>query len=561
MTLTVVKSEVKRFLRSEEAEVLVLKGAWGTGKTFMWKQLVLDFVSRESLPTRRYSYVSLFGVNSLQDFKFLLFQQSVPNSTIGTEPSISSFRKNAIEFSETFGRKSFNWFANLPIIKDFSSELRSITFLSLNKTLICLDDFERKGKGLEVRDALGLVSQLKEEKGCKVVLIMNDSGLDKVDCKEFDRYREKVIDIELGFDPTVEECISIGLDLKDELDRKLEPKVRKLGIKNIRIIFRIKRLVRVVAPHLQELEPEILDQAIHTIVLFCWCYLSDDGVSPNYEFVKKSGLLLMGLRDEELSDKEKSWASILQGYGFMSVDEFDLVLADTVETGYVDLATFTKPLSALNAQVLANKGDKSFEEAWRLYHDSFDNNQEDVITMIYDRFLANVKYISPLNLNSTVSLLRELDRGDLADSCILHYIESRRDAPTLFDLKSYSFAGDITDEKIREAFNRVHIDLAPKKSLKETIRGIADKNGWGRGDIEVMAEASENDYYEFFKSEKGQQIHNVVNACLQFKRIQGTNDRERSISDKAEAALRRIATESKVNRRRVASYGIRENAT
>jgi len=562
MTLSVVKAEIERFLRSEEAEVLVLKGGWGTGKTFTWKKLIAEFVSRESLPTIRYSYVSLFGVNSLQDFKFLLFQQSVPNSTIGNDPSISAFRENALGFSETFARKGFNWFAKLPILKDFSSEVRSLAFLSIKKTLVCVDDFERKAKELEARDVLGLISQLKEEKGCKVVLIMNDGGLDEADFKEFEKYREKVIDIELGFDPNVEECISIGLDSEDELDRKLEPKLLKLGIKNIRVIFRIKRLIRIVLPHLREFEPEILDQAIHTIALFSWCYLSDDSVSPNYDFVKNSGLKLMGLSDDEISDVEKAWSGILQDYGFISVDEFDLVLADVVETGYVNPNSFSNPLSALNAQLLANKGEKSFSEAWHHYHDSFDNNQEEVINLIYERFRENVKYISALNLNGTVSLLRELGRDDLADTCISHYIENRRDEPKLFDLDSYSFAGDITDKRLRQEFNRVHIDIAPQKSLRETVREIAGKNGWGRRDIEVMAEASEDDYYELFKTEQGRHLHSFVNACLQFKRIQGTSDRERSISDNAEAALRRIATESKVNRRRVAIYGIHiEDAT
>ena len=239
------------------------------------------------------------------------------------------------------------------------------------------------------------------------------------------------------------------------------------------------------------------------------------------------------------------------------MDEFDLVLAEVVETGYVNPNHFRKPLPALNAQVLANKGDRSFSEAWRLYHDSFDDNQEEVINLIYDRFKTNVNYISPLNLNGTVSLLRELGRADLADSCIAYYLENRNDNPQLFDLDGYSFAGDITDEKIREEFNRIHVETAPKKSLRDTVEGIAGKNGWGRSDIEVMAEASEDDYFEFFKTEKGEHLRRFVNACLQFKRFQNTSEREHLISNKAEAALKRIAAESEVNRRRVASYGIR----
>ncbi|MDD4402250.1 MAG: hypothetical protein PHI24_10335 [Desulfitobacteriaceae bacterium] len=559
MSLKIVTAEIERFLKAPEPEVLVIRGEWGTGKTYAWKNHI-SRLSSSGLPTSRYSYVSLFGVNSLYEFKFLLFQQSIPNATIGTEPSMASFKENASGFAESFGRKGFKFFERLPVVKDFASEIRSFAFLSLRNTLICIDDVERKGRDLDVREILGVVSQLKEEKACKVVLIMNQSGLDDDNDSQFEKYREKVIDVELAFAPTVQECASIGLDQSQKLDARLVPLVLKLGIKNIRIIFRIKRLVRIVFPHLERFEPEVLQQAIHSLTLFTWCYLSDDAVSPNYEFVKKSGLGLMGLRDEEASEDEKAWNSVLQGYGLMAIDEFDLVLAELVETGYVDAEKLDGPASTLNAQVIADKGDKSFGEAWRLYHDSFENNQEQVVEMIFKRFKENVKYITPLNLNGTVSLLRELRRDDLADQCIEHYILNRKDQPKLFDLDSYAFAGDITDEKIKDAFAKTFVDIEPELSLRDAIARIADKQGWGRKDIEVMSAASEGDYYDLFKAEKGEHLRSFVIACLQFKRISGTSEKEQSISSKAEAALKRIGSESDVNRRRVASYGVEVDA-
>jgi hypothetical protein len=559
MTLKIVKSEIARFLAAREPEVIALKGAWGIGKTYSWKKLISDISKTMDLPTHRYSYVSLFGVNSLQDFKFLLFQQSVPNNIIGREASISSFRDNVIGFSESLGRKGFRWFAKLPVFKDFSPELHSLAFLSLKNTLVCIDDLERKGQGLEVGDILGLISQLKEEKNCKVVLIMNDKGFAQSDFEEFEKYREKVIDVELRFDPTVEECIEIALEENEEMARKLKIRISQLGIKNIRIIFRIKRLVRLIAPYLNSSEPELIDQAIHTLTLLTWCYLSGDDVSPNYEYVKKSRPFLLGLGKDDLSDKEKIWNATLQDYGFLNVDEFDLVLAELVETGYVSADKLMKPLENLNSQILANKGDKSFQEAWCLYHDSFANNQDQVISLIYERFKENTKYISPLNLNGTVSLLRELGRGDLADDCIEHYIKERKDEPELFNLDRYPFRGDIKDQKIIEEFNKEYVKLSPQKSLRETIAGIAGKNGWGRKDIEIMASASEGEYYQIFKSEKGEHLHSFVNACLQFNRIGNTSEKEKLVASKAEAALRRIAEESEINRRRVASYGINVN--
>lgn len=558
MSLKIVTSEIERFLKSSEPEVLVLRGKWGTGKTYLWKALVREF-AQSDLPTSRYSYVSMFGINSLDDFRYLLFQQCVPNKTIGTVPSMSSFKENAAAFAESYGRKSASLFSKLPVVKDFMSEVRSLAYLSVNNTLICIDDVERKGKDLDIREILGVVSQLKEEKSCKVILIMNQSGLDSENIFQFETYREKVIDIELAFSPTAKECASIGLDLSQPIDAQLKPLILKLGITNIRVIFRIKRLIKLVHPHLEKLEPEVFHQAIHTLALFTWCYLSDDEVSPNYEFVKKSGLGFMMAweeDDEKSSEKEKAWRSVLLDYGVTSIDEFDLTLAEIVETGFVIPEKLESAANNLNAQIVANKGDQSFGEAWKLYHDSFDDNQAQVIQLIFDRFKENVKYITPLNLNATVSLLRELNRDDLADECIDYYVESRKDESDLFDLDEYPFAGDIRDKKIIDSFAKAISETEPELSLRDVVARIAGKNGLSRNDIEVMSAASVDEYYNLFKSEKGAHLRGFVKACLQFKRIAGTTEEQQSISSKAEEALKRIGSESDINRRRVSSYGI-----
>lgn len=561
MSLKIIVDEIERFLRSPDPEVLVIRGEWGTGKTFTWKRLLNEF-RKDDLPTKRYSYVSLFGVNTLEDFRFLLFQQCITNSAIGTEPSMQSFKENAASFAESYGRKATKLLNRIPIISDFMGEVKSLAYLSLGETLICIDDLERKGKDLDVREILGTISQLKEEKSCKIVLILNASGLDSENRSQFEAYREKVIDIELAFSPTAEECAEIALTPHSLTDTQLRPLLLKLGITNIRVIFRIKRLIKIVTPHLKDFEPELLQQAMHTLTLFTWCYLSDDGVSPPYEFLKGSRLNILGVPDDEVdSEEENGWRSILQDYSFFDIDEFDLVLADVVETGYVNARVLRKTATNLNSQVLANKGDKSFSEAWRLYHDSFSDNQDQVVDLMFSRFKENAAYITPMNLNGTVSLLRELNRDDLADECIEYYIETRKSEYKLFDLDDYAFADDITDPGIKNAFEKAMVDAEPELTLRDVVTRIAGKNGWGIKDIEVMSNASVDDFYQLFKSENGDHLRSYVKACLQFKRISNTSDTEKAISSTAEEALKRIGAESDINRRRVSSYGVKVDAT
>jgi len=62
----------------------------------------------------------------------------------------------------------------LPIVKGHVGGLGPIWYLTVNRTIICIDDIERRRKNLDLRDVLGLITRLKEQKHCKVWLILND---------------------------------------------------------------------------------------------------------------------------------------------------------------------------------------------------------------------------------------------------------------------------------------------------------------------------------------------------------------------------------------------------
>ena len=41
MSIAVVKNQINTFLATEKPEVIAIKGAWGVGKTYSWKQFLL----------------------------------------------------------------------------------------------------------------------------------------------------------------------------------------------------------------------------------------------------------------------------------------------------------------------------------------------------------------------------------------------------------------------------------------------------------------------------------------------------------------------------------------
>lgn len=559
MSIEIVKSQIQEFLSNDKPEVLAIKGAWGVGKTYCWNKFLLDAKNSNNIALERYSYVSLFGINSLDALKYSIFEHVIKREMIGTEANIETFKSNTTGLLEVLGRKSLGWFKGASLLKSFTPAIESISFLSLNNSLICIDDLERRGASLSMKDALGLVSQLKEQKKCKIVLLLNDKeeGLE-----EYIKYREKVIDVELKFEPTSFESAEIAFNTYAKGGERLSEFTQKLDIKNIRVLKKIERLVNIVLPLSADYEPEIEHQIRHSLVLFSWCYYCANDGAPPLEFVTNLGYDIWGLGEEkeEEDDEKNLWKNLVSSYEYQHTDELDLVLAEAVKTGYIEEEKFKNEASKKNEQIRASKSEGSFSETWRLYHDSFDDNKEEVITKLYESFKKNVKNITPTNLNGTVRLFRELGEEDKASEIIDFYIQQRKGEKELFNMKEVNFFGDIKDEEIISKFNGVYQASVTVESAADVLKRIAGKNGWNQEDEVVLANTSIDEYYQLFKNEKGGHLSSYIYTCLKFGRFGNAGDQKKEIANRATEALKIIASESELNKRRVKKFGVEIDA-
>src|SRR5713101_5286870 len=145
MTSTkLVKSEILRFLASKEPEVICVTGAWGVGKTYTWKALLEDAAGNASLGLTKYSYVSLFGLNSLAELKLAIAEnlQVIETDDLVVADQGLAKAKNALLGSVKYV-KGFT--SAIPYVGKAISESGDLYFsLVANSQLICIDDLDRK---------------------------------------------------------------------------------------------------------------------------------------------------------------------------------------------------------------------------------------------------------------------------------------------------------------------------------------------------------------------------------------------------------------------------------
>lgn len=557
MAIDIIKKQIACFLSSEAPEVMSIKGAWGVGKTYAWNTYLTTARNQNKIALKKYSYVSLFGINSLDDLKFSIFENMVDGKQIGRKPTVGSFKANTAELLKTLGRKSLPFLPSDTTVAHYRSMIDDLAFLSLEKTLICIDDFERKGRSIEAQDILGLITQLKEQKKCKIVLILNDESLSEGSSVDYVKLREKVIDAELRFAPSAEDCADIAL-ASGTVGTLLRNNIVKLKINNIRIIKKIEKLAGLLLPHLKSYDRQIVVQALKTLTLLTWCYYGQSQDVPDYNFVLSRTSAFSDL-DEDLtmSTQQQSWCAVLRHYDNFSVDDFDLQIAGLVESGYVDEKLFKEQGDLLNERILSVRSESSFQEAWRKYHESFADNAQEMIDCLSDSFKYNARFISPVNLDGAVKLLRNLGKNRLASKIIDLYIEKRGDDPDLFNLESSLLPGQVKDPEVIGKFRDKQERLRSKKSLPDICRSLLDSDGGCEEDELVLAQATVEEYVDLFKSQSGPQLSDFIDLCLNYGRVGGTTEYQKQISDKTTEALIRIGRESRLNASRVRRFGVR----
>ncbi len=264
MHITNLKKRLKNIFEKDEPIVISINGKWGVGKTYFWH----DF--KEELTNKKTAYVSLFGKETISDIRTDIFLQ-VFYKNEQTEKK-SKIRNFLSKFLPNKGKQILK--SAKELIKTRSPSYVSALMVLLDKqhfkgVIVCFDDFERLSSLLELKEVLGFISELKEQKNCKVVMILNEEKLKGDNGTILTEYKEKLIDYDFNYDPDPSESLAI---LQDKLttfkDYPLEEYLTEHKVNNIRIINRIINALNdfsFIQTHIKG-KPEVTTEIVGSII-------------------------------------------------------------------------------------------------------------------------------------------------------------------------------------------------------------------------------------------------------------------------------------------------------
>ncbi|KYK79647.1 P-loop NTPase fold protein [Aggregatibacter actinomycetemcomitans] len=190
-----IEEKLLNLINQADSFAIALTGEWGIGKTHFWKNFYEK--NHNNFKMNKYSYVSLFGIDSLESFKYQIAinthdTKQKKDYLLHIKKAFSSIISN-IDFPK-LEAKGFS-------LSVTQSMINSIISNFIEDTVICIDDFERKSDKLDTREIMGLINFLKEEKKCKIIMILHEDK--SKDLEVFREYKEKVFDDVLILDENI----------------------------------------------------------------------------------------------------------------------------------------------------------------------------------------------------------------------------------------------------------------------------------------------------------------------------------------------------------------------
>lgn len=567
MSFSQARTAVHRFLDKQEPRVLAVRGDWGVGKTFLWREIIKERGAGYRL--KKYAYVSLFGVESLRDLKQQIVQKTRAGKDAATPPTVESATHSMVEAfakkKDAAGRMARNWrggirMANdvtrmIPILEKAGSLVENLLQLSLRDTLICLDDIERKGTGLRTEDVFGLISELKEEQGCSIVLLLNDDALRGDVERGYGDFRDKVVDIEVKLAPLSAECCDLVIPPHHSYRQHLTTYVEQLRVTNMRIIRRCADLLSDLEPLLSGREEAVIEETVKSIVFFCWCWFHRrDGV-PTLESVIAAGsdpYVALFKERKDMTSEESKLRDVMRSYGHFENSAIDEPLAAYVRDGYCDESRFKQALDLRDADARRDRAGTSWRSVFeRYYHGQFGDNEtefRDAIRLLIEEHGA---LLNGRELDQAVQFLRWLGRDKEAEDLIDRYIDVNSHRPEVFDTRAYSEFQELKDPYIIRRFKEVYVPAEDTRPVFDVALEIVKNDSWNQADIELLVCRTPEQYYELLKTTKTPELRRVCIWLLEHGTVQGASAEWVAIADNLRSALQRIRGESNIDRVRV----------
>jgi len=384
--------------------------------------------------------------------------------------------------------------------------------------VICIDDFERKSSKLDIKDILGYLSQLKEQFGCQIVLILNESKISE-DEKIYKDYKEKIIDFEFSFEPSIEEAFSICEPSMSAFKAEFKEYCKQVSLNNIRIMKKVIRFLNRLNENIEISKYSLLTKETLLSKIFSL-------LTINYKYSFVDIVTLSEYAQSRRFDGEKDKKPFNQEYEEMliyltnqnilyhidKIDDAILMFLKKSIFNFEDLAVLLVELDEQQSEVVIQNEFHNLQNDI-LYDLNVDVNQyiEKVYSFLEKNYSVIFRKTSFDNFMFYLKELKTLDASNASKYDLLLELSAKSFVTEILsiDNDSYLDVRDIHHKHIFDSFREAniasineHIDseLAKRKqgyninSLAIALQTIRANRGYGNYESDIINSLSIDNY-------------------------------------------------------------------
>lgn len=537
------------FLKSDTARVLVLKGPWGSGKTYYWKELAKTLTPPGNIT--KYAYVSLFGASSTMEIYNSIIAKTVvwERGKLGDAKRIATLPVKGL--LKLLGMVEIPHFSGTQLVADLAVERLVCDHL------ICFDDLERKSENLSADIFVGMVSQLTEQKRCKIILIYNDQEVkDGSLTKAISSARDKLIDYEVRFEPRVEDNLKIvSSSLLEQYGRG---KFVAVGNRNIRIMTRTAEALkyfhdRYGTKH-QEFVGGLLNRvAILSLVHFAYAQdftledFADNDISSSF------GPRLRK-KEEPVEPRIAAIRAVAEKLQYLCVD-WEEPIRDFLKNGYLDAEAADSLFAQIESKHRFDALNSEHSQIWWSYHHSFATTQEEFVARHFDFINRHAEDLRVSDVYSAVEILRML----MGNTPELQAILDRAIAASPKHIGPRDLS-DMRLERLPPEIRSIVIAMVKesrsKRDLGELMESLGGSSDYNPSDAAELAMFTTDDLVDWLKTDKERATLHIADTFLQ-RTLDITTHGAPDAAQKLLAALDILKGRSKFDEMRVENFAVK----
>ena len=172
-----IEKKIIDYINDEEIRyALLINGAWGSGKTYLYNNHLADAIAKVECGKNERKinvYISLYGISNIESLakelitNYVLKVKRINEKMYKISNGIASIISKCI--SVTVGEVSVNFDATTNIIKEQ---------INIKNMVICFDDLERCS--IPINELFGFINNLVEHCQCKVIILADEDNIGKM---------------------------------------------------------------------------------------------------------------------------------------------------------------------------------------------------------------------------------------------------------------------------------------------------------------------------------------------------------------------------------------------